>query len=581
MVTRGALGRMLPEWPPLTPGSSAEKSALRAVQPVLPFTVDGVRDLAQRRTLVLWAWSQLGRRGSIPRLYEALRRALASLLPPTSKWGRTSAPLEMTILVLSVALAVSRISQALEQRFRPRWVCRVLRLLPPGALHLGDRDSEYGAWLKSLLLQEEIGPHKACVYVLFNHAGAYVGKADLMRQNSLTFATQGVASRLSEHLRSVLRPFSAQGQKPRYKLLRRSIGSIAFLPIQTYASPEQAFAAEALAIRMECPAGNELDARAAQQSSAAAGRPLTVRGPRRRPVLWQRRSPRARPWSSIWALPCTAAALASKSRPQSAFPGALGLQVPYGQLYRAQLQEQFAMTGEFGPLWIWERRRAGLLLSWLVLERDPWLPRWHRGELADRLYWLAGKAESLLAVPARRNLARRALSRCLWRLRLPPLSVPLLQPPAHCKRIRHRVRIGAVVHRALDHVRCAPARRWLQQHTRVAYARVPRWSDSICANRVCREFGTCTFHSSGGFAVVGHAGSTGRLETTYLAPQGAHHQGLDAGMDDMVQARSLTAEGLPSWLQQAHDHGHRPSSLSGNTTAVGAVSGSFAGGFRT
>ena len=101
--------------------------------------------------------------------------------------------------------------------------------------------------MKSLLLQEEIGPHKACVYVLFNHAGAYVGKADLMRQNSLTFATQGVASRLSEHLRSVLRPFSAQGQKPRYKLLRRSIGSIAFLPIQTYASPEQAFAAEALA----------------------------------------------------------------------------------------------------------------------------------------------------------------------------------------------------------------------------------------------------------------------------------------------------------------------------------------------
>ena len=102
----------------------------------------------------------------------------------------------------------------------------------------------------------------------------------------------------------------------------------------------------------------------------------------------------------------------------------------------------------------------------------------------------------------------------------------------------------------------------------------------LCQQGLQGIWGAGTFHSSGGFAVVGHAGSTGRLETTYLAPQGAHHQGLDAGMDDMVQARSLTAEGLPSWLQQAHDHGHRPSSLSGNTTAVGAVSGSLCRGLQ-
>ena len=85
----------------------------------------------------------------------------------------------------------------------------------------------------------------------------YVGKACVVRQTTL-----GYPGRCFEHLRAALRPNAGEGTKPRYRLLRRSLGSTFMLPALVAATEARAFALERTAIQLEAPQGNALDERA-------------------------------------------------------------------------------------------------------------------------------------------------------------------------------------------------------------------------------------------------------------------------------------------------------------------------------
>ena len=63
------------------------------------------------------------------------------------------------------------------------------------------------------------------VYVLAGHSGVYVGKARLDRKRMC-----GMGPRALEHLRALLYTNVRDGMKPRYRILRRSLGSVFMLP---------------------------------------------------------------------------------------------------------------------------------------------------------------------------------------------------------------------------------------------------------------------------------------------------------------------------------------------------------------
>ena len=294
----------------------------------------------------------------------------------------------------------------------------------------------------------------------------------------------GLATRFCEHMRCILRPASANARKPRYRLLRASIGSVCFLPIMIFDSPTRAFAAEALCIALESPMGNAVDQRALL--ARAAGKPAPFKAKRMRPLRWCR-LPDCKPWSSIWRLE---AARSVVSRSVVAPVGAplSSAMLPVRQLYTLRVLEQVAVHGTQGPVSIWAEEHVDLLLAWFVTQPLVFMPRWHRGRLAAHLYLAADSVDKVLFVAARRNLARRTIQRLLRRLALPPLSVPPFCPPAQCKKVSRALRLAATMHAAVEGVRCEPAREWLHRHCRLAYGKVARWSDSVNANKICRTF---------------------------------------------------------------------------------------------
>ena len=65
----------------------------------------------------------------------------------------------------------------------------------------------------------------AVVSIMANHAGLYIGKANIARVKGL-----GYPYKVFEHLRAVMKPLGAEGQKPRRELMRQSLGSLMICP---------------------------------------------------------------------------------------------------------------------------------------------------------------------------------------------------------------------------------------------------------------------------------------------------------------------------------------------------------------
>eukprot|EP00959_Pyramimonas_sp_CCMP1952_P250465 5235115-Pyramimonas_sp.AAC.1 len=82
----------------------------------------------------------------------------------------------------------------------------------------------------------------------------YIGKADLHCGGR--HPGSGLVLRLTEHLRAIIRPAGREGSLSRYAGLRRAMGSLSYLPIETLSSSPRAFALEGLLVRTLRPPGN-------------------------------------------------------------------------------------------------------------------------------------------------------------------------------------------------------------------------------------------------------------------------------------------------------------------------------------
>eukprot|EP00972_Heterocapsa_arctica_P114428 16442408-Heterocapsa_arctica.AAC.1 len=144
--------------------------------------------------------------------------------------------------------------------------------------------------------------------------------------------------RVFEHLRVLLRPQGAEGKKPRYRLLRQSLGSAVMIPALGAASEARAYSLEFCAIRLEAPAGNALDEQVGAQATGKKYAVCLRSGRRRRPSSW-RRAHRP-PWASVWGDAPTIAMARRREEPR--FPelqGARGIDLPCKDLYAVQGRE--------------------------------------------------------------------------------------------------------------------------------------------------------------------------------------------------------------------------------------------------
>ena len=139
----------------------------------------------------------------------------------------------------------------------PRWACRVLRMLPPRWLQ---RKSDPSGPLVSRIRDAcsvrfpANGFGASIVCVPAGHSGVYVGKARLDRKRMC-----GMGPRALEHLRAMLYANVRDGMKPRYQILRRSLGFVFMLPATWCDSEVRALATEAVLIKLESPLCNVVD----------------------------------------------------------------------------------------------------------------------------------------------------------------------------------------------------------------------------------------------------------------------------------------------------------------------------------
>ena len=129
---------------------------------------------------------------------------LGDLLPKSMTFGRRCANLEGLLLQALVASGAARLRAAFQCRSGrvPRWARRVSQVLPPkwlAAVCGTDFQLVLKVWRDMCTTTEQAG---GVVDALWTHAGFYIGKAKWVRATGCN----GLASRLGEHVRALLRP---------------------------------------------------------------------------------------------------------------------------------------------------------------------------------------------------------------------------------------------------------------------------------------------------------------------------------------------------------------------------------------
>ena len=191
-------------------------------------------------------------------LYLILVRSWMSLAPVHAK-GASRCTLGARILaVAQIALSAARLQSTFYARKWPRWFQHTWKSLPSS--HVEGILSQSFSWFCSLAsLVNGVGSaSSSVVYVLFGHAGTYIGKANVWR-SSHGKRRPGVADRLVEHLHALCFPKSRDGSLPRYRILRQSFASVCFLPLVGYSSETRCLAAERSLIRALNPICNGAD----------------------------------------------------------------------------------------------------------------------------------------------------------------------------------------------------------------------------------------------------------------------------------------------------------------------------------
>ena len=203
-----------------------------------------------------WIWEK-SQKGDTPSLTHALAQLTEVMFPATMKHGRSEVLPCQVLVELLVASAVARLREAKRGPKVPRWAARVLRACPNHVrIGISQPGSDWEKQTRALLCEASSG---AAVYCLFSHSGWYIGKANLSRSVGGALMP-GLQMRCVEHLRGLLVPAYRDASLPRYGILRRSVGSVCFLPLLCCAHEVQALAVESALIRALAPSCNGADA---------------------------------------------------------------------------------------------------------------------------------------------------------------------------------------------------------------------------------------------------------------------------------------------------------------------------------
>ena len=481
---------------------------------------------------------------------------LSTLLPAGMSYGITSVPISKLLAHVFLGLAICRLRIVLRWKPSklPRWAARVFRCLPSFAVkELVRPGSDWEAWARRSIEAPTSG--HAMVYALFSHSSLYIGKTDSVRQGRMI--GPGMAMRLTEHLRALCRPTTREGRLPRYVSLRRSLGSVSFLPIACLETASRAFALEGLLIRTLKPMANAADEGQRSLVRAQGLRMQVARKPRRRPPPRFRRRDR---FASIWdttefwsALDTRLAALDTRT-PE---PGDVHhLRGPFVPMYRAYQTAEFAKSGCVGPVYIYSSGHEALALSYFGgVHSQVWRPpSWDRERWGEYLYKLALLIPKLLQPGAPQMAASKTLNYALRIQGLPPTSVPPLL--LHRRVLQRRGALKAIVARILAAHESTCARKWLEAHISFRPARAPRWTDEFNGKRSIASFDTAAGLDLDP-VIIGratHAPSLRAVEAPWRLPQ-------------WPRVQSLVATTRSAFRQWARDLRFKPR-LRGYTNAV-------------
>ena len=181
--------------------------------------------------LECWVWDQVYTPNAIPVLSLALCMVIDVVFPVDGGRCHPNCWAGALIANFLAALGVTRLRVASQCAHPPGWACRVLRMLPPKWLEkVSDPSCPLVLRIREVCSVKfpANGFGASIVYVLAGHSGVYVGKARLDRKRMC-----GMGPRALEHLRALLYTNVRDGMKPRYRILRRSLGSVFMLPAVT------------------------------------------------------------------------------------------------------------------------------------------------------------------------------------------------------------------------------------------------------------------------------------------------------------------------------------------------------------
>ena len=448
-----------------------------------------------------WAWKQASEAKTQSLCY-ALALAVDHLVPITCAWGTANRIKEFVVVELMVSLAVSRLRAAYRRGQFPKWLVRIARCMAPGTFEELMISGSCFEFLMRRMLQGKIYKNGGVVYMLWSSAGVYIGKASMVRASG-----PGIAQRCAEHVRLLLRPGNRDANKKRYVQHRRVLNTVNFMPILALDSSARVTAMESTLIATEAPDLNRAEMREEMQKRGRGLKLPVRRFPRLRPPpRFRRPGPESqRPqvfqlldgstaWAcrvpSVWSSPLVLN-LAMKKEDQiigihQKFKGTNKLH--YNDLYRFMIREKAASTGEYGPIWLfaWENRQ--LCATWLARKlpkfRLPW--SWWPWQIAKYLYGMRKEVDILVGQASRKLHFIANVEVLLKRHRLPSGSPrPLLLPP---ELMRYKKVLAKSILGALDHIRNAPARSWLQRRLKIQPASIKTWKGRANGNAKLRYF---------------------------------------------------------------------------------------------
>ena len=412
----------------------------------------------------------------IPSLYAVSLELMAALVPPGAKGPKTSESIAVWFASVQSSLALCRLRAAYVKGPWPRWFPVVWKAVPASRRLLITQPS-YPEFLQVLNLTQDASAG-AVVYMIFSHAGLYIGKANCSRRIPGGSRLRcGVASRFTEHLGGTMFPSSRAGVLPRYGILRRSVGSLSMLPLAYFETETRALAVERALIQSLRPVCNGADWALVLQKKKLGTRLQVKKAFRRRPPQ-HLRVPKA-VHVPVWDQRHFAKHLSSSIKSTSEAVLDPWPKLPFSALYREKQNQRMVQFGVLGPLPLYGPEFFPLFIA-LCATRNPRIAipyGWQPWQVARQVFQAAEFIDARLRCLGMRIAARRACEFLLRRFKLPPLTLRPLPIPAPL--VSSIPQLRRIIGGGLSKVQNFFARQWLVNNLRVIPGPRLKWANHV------------------------------------------------------------------------------------------------------